>query len=98
MEIISSVTEPDPVTTIEKGETIYHPEPLANETVYRKKVRKGDKVVADFMIYRTWDFNKDGRVDLVQEYDDQGNLILNAYDFDFDGNVDLVKTLNDLKI
>jgi hypothetical protein len=38
------------------------------------------------------DLNGDGRVDLWEAFDDEGNVIKQAYDLDFDGKPDLVIT------
>ena len=38
------------------------------------------------------DLNGDGRVDVWETYDDEGNVAKQAYDLDFDGKPDLVIT------
>lgn len=65
--------------------------PLPDLTkVYREKYQ-GDQLISQNLAYRVWDFNKDGRYDLVEVIDDKGALKLRAYDLDFDGVVDEVE-------
>lgn len=45
--------------------------------------------------FRGWDVNRDGRVDVVEKFDERGNLQSAAYDFDYDGKVDMVKNRRD---
>lgn len=40
--------------------------------------------------FQLWDFNSDGRPDMVQEFDANEKLIRTAFDFDLDGNIDAI--------
>ncbi len=40
--------------------------------------------------FHGWDFNRDGRIDMVEEVNKNATVPLRAYDFDFDGNPDIL--------
>lgn len=42
--------------------------------------------------YEAWDFNSDGRPDLVHRFNDRGHLVETAFDFDLDGDVDVIRS------
>lgn len=56
------------------------------------KTMKGQEVVDKKLGYRGWDFNKDGRIDMLEILDDKGLVSTTAFDFDLDGTVDLKLT------
>lgn len=80
-----------PYEVFKVSDPIHFSMPLPDLTkVFREKYQ-GDKLLSQNLAYRVWDFNKDGRYDLVEVLDDKGQPKLRAYDFDFDGTVDEVE-------
>ncbi|NRA43716.1 MAG: hypothetical protein HRU09_02040 [Oligoflexales bacterium] len=83
-----------PYELIKVGDPVSFSMPLPDLTkVYREKY-KGDKLLSQSLAYRVWDFNKDGRYDLVEVINEKGDVELRAYDLDFDGKVDEVEHFN----
>ena len=56
-------------------------------TVWEKYVEDNELIGAE-RAYELWDFNGDGRVDMVQKLNSFGQPVENAYDFDLDGSID----------
>ena len=76
---------------IKVGDPVSFSMPLPDLTkVYREKY-KGEKLLSQSLAYRVWDFNKDGRYDLVEVINEKGDVKLRAFDLDFDGKVDEVE-------
>ncbi len=58
-------------------------------TVWQKTFSNSTLIGMDRM-YKLWDFNGDGRVDMAQRISLDGKVIGIAYDFDLDGEIDTV--------
>lgn len=71
-----------------KGKTVKYAEPLPNMIPFYLKDMKGDEVMEERLVFRSWDFNKDGFPDMVEEMLDHGIVRSRSFDFDFDGLVD----------
>ena len=83
-----------PYEVFKVSDTVRFSKPLPDLTkVYREKYQ-GEKLISQNLAYRVWDFNKDGRYDLVEVIDPKGIIKLRAYDLDFDGVVDEVEHFN----
>ncbi len=74
------VLDPAPVL---KGD-----DPLPDLTAVYVKVYAVDRLVERRLAYKAWDFNKDGKADLLEYVDAEGHVIRRAYDFNSDGKVD----------
>ena len=51
--------------------------------VKEKDIEKGRELA-----YHTWDFNHDGKADMVEALDSKGGVFMRLYDFNFDGQID----------
>lgn len=95
--ILSCATTPppsqvDPLTrthcTLQIGEKIPNPTPLPEETkiLVNWHLLNGSKVTS--VGFRGWDFNRDGRYEMVDVLNEDGTLQARVYDFDGDGVID----------
>ena len=74
--------------TLHRGETKIHPAPLPSETpimVERFKPGGGSVTSEGF---RGWDFNGDGKFEMVDVLGPEGRVEARLYDFDADGTID----------
>jgi len=77
--------------TLKMGRQKRHPEPLPSETailVERHDSKGGSRTNEGF---RGWDFDGDGRFEMVEVLGEDGKVQAVVYDFDGDGTVDLKK-------
>ena len=86
--------EEAPYEIIKVADPIGFSMPLPDLTRVYRESYQGDKLVNQSLAYRVWDFNKDGRYDLVEVLNSKGEIELRAYDLDFDGIVDEVEHFN----
>lgn len=84
----AEVVEPARVST-EKGDPVVNTPPWPNLVTYWENTAQGQSLLSQNVKYRAWDFNYDGRTDMLQVFDDEGKkLRLEVYDFDGDGVID----------
>ena len=74
--------------TLENGTFIKHPPPLPDEIPVSKVVHSSDGTKEALVGYRMWDFNHDGRADLIETLNGAGQTERFEYDFNFDGQID----------
>lgn len=74
--------------TLQVGERVPHPAPLPDETKILVKQHGQDGAVLARAGFRGWDFNKDGRFEMVDVLNEDGSLQVRAFDFDGDGVID----------
>lgn len=71
------------------GETVANRNPLPNyQAVWLEEETSGDPG-AKRLIYRLWDFDKNGLADYIQQVDSKGRVSGSYFDFDADGKIDL---------
>ena len=77
--------------TLKEGDKIQNKLPLPNQTKILVKwtQRNGEKKTQEG--FRGWDVDHDGRFDMLEALDPEGNPNMWAYDFDGDGVIDLVE-------
>jgi hypothetical protein len=73
---------------LEVGEKIPHPAPLPTETkiVVQWHLKNGETRRVEG--FKGWDFNRDGRFEMVDVLNEDGTLQSRAFDFDGDGTID----------
>lgn len=76
--------------TLENGETVNHPKPLPNEIPVYIKWHMSDGSVEKLLGFRGWDFNRDGKFEMLEILNEDGSIQSYSYDFDGDGNIDAV--------
>lgn len=77
------ILEPGPVETQAGRLPDYFP-------IYAK-IFAGEQVLDRKLVFRGWDFDKDGAIDMVEVLDKQGQVLRQAYDWNHDGQIDLVR-------
>ena len=65
--------------------------PMANKLPFYYQEWQEGEVKSVSEGYVGWDFNGDGRIDMVQSLNSQGKAIETAFDFDLDGRVDYIE-------
>lgn len=73
------------------GELQENTDPLPNYIPYYLDSFVDSKLSESQLRYRAWDFNKDGRIDMLETLDKSGNVEMKVYDLDFDGTIDEIK-------
>jgi hypothetical protein len=51
---------------------------------------EGEQLMVSEPAFRGWDFNGDGRIEMLEQVDTATNNVKLFYDFDFDGRIDVV--------
>ncbi len=73
---------------LDPAPTIHAQAPLPDVTPFYVKVYSEQQLLERRLAYKAWDFNKDGKPDMLEYFDDHGEVIRRAYDFNGDGKVD----------
>jgi len=73
---------------VERRETSKNISPLPLVTAVTMRQFYSDGHHEDRKAYVEYDFNRDGRVDMLEVLDAQGKPVTYVYDFDFDGIID----------
>ncbi|MGE0172896.1 MAG: hypothetical protein AB7T49_08930 [Oligoflexales bacterium] len=74
-------------TYLTVGNTVNNPEPLPNMTEIWL-VQGADTEVSRTLAYRGWDYNHDGRIDMLEKTSSTGEVTDRFFDYDFDGKID----------
>lgn len=77
--------------TLHKGKTVIHPTPLPSETPILVDWFDTEGNMKTTNGFRGWDFNGDGRFEMVEVLGTDGIVQARVYDFDGDGTTDLTK-------
>ena len=77
--------------TLKVGEKINHGAPLPSQSQIMVTWHMSDGTTNKVHGFNGWDFNKDGRYDMVEVLDEKGKVQNLVFDFDGDGVVDAVK-------
>lgn len=80
-----------PVYVMVQGKWEQSYPPMANKLPFYYQEWQEGEVKSVSEGYVGWDFNNDGRIDMVQSLNSQGKAIETAFDFDLDGSVDYVE-------
>jgi hypothetical protein len=81
-----------PVTKVsfdlERGESVRHAEPLPSKTTLQVVWTMSDGTKQKGDLFRAWDFDRDGRFDMLEQLNKQGDVVSWGMDFDGDGTID----------
>ncbi len=77
--------------TLKRGDRKVHPKPLPTETPILVDHFQGDGSKVTSAGFRGWDFNGDGRFEMVDVLNEDGSVQARLFDFDEDGRADLVR-------
>ena len=80
----------EPQLMLKAGATIPHVSPLPDQTNIEVVWHHPDGRKVTYRGFRQWDFDKDGRVEMLEVFDEAGEVKAYVYDFDADGKVDKV--------
>jgi len=80
--------------TVEPQKAIVHVRPFPEQTPIRVTSHMSDGSRVSRIGFNGWDFNGDGRFDLVEVRTRDGAAQAWVYDFDFDGKVDMTEGVN----
>lgn len=81
--------------TLKRGEPTVHPKPLPVETPIIVKRFKSDGTSVASEGFRGWDFNDDGRFEMVDVLNADGSVQARLYDFDEDGLTDMMRQVGE---
>ncbi|MEZ4741179.1 MAG: hypothetical protein R3B45_01830 [Bdellovibrionota bacterium] len=90
---LSKANEPTHYT-LRLGKTIANTKPLPNYTPIWVDWHYQNGAVKSKLGYKSWDFNSDGRIDMLEVLSDDGRSVFEVYDFNFDGTIDLTSELS----
>ncbi len=76
--------------TLKLGKTKEHGNPLPDETIILVDWHSKDGKVKTVDGFRGWDFNEDGRFEMIEVLDQHAKAHTYVYDFDGDGVIDKV--------
>ena len=80
----------DPIKFIEVGDWQTQRGPWPNRSpVWLKSVSTDNKILRE-KAFDAFDFNNDGRPDMVEKFSDSGEYLGTAYDFNLDGKIDVI--------
>jgi hypothetical protein len=77
--------------TLTLGKTKVHGEPLANETMIKVNWHHANGDVKTVDGFRGWDFDYDGRFEMIEVLSESGEPQTYVFDFDADGVIDAVQ-------
>ncbi len=70
---------------LESGPVIPGNSPFPNQHPIYAKIYAGSELLERRLVYRGWDMDYDGKIDMLEYLDPQGRVIRKTYDFDRDG-------------
>jgi len=76
---------------VNDGHVVRYPDPLPNKIQYQVDWHDSGLSVPANKRYVGWDFNKDGRPDMLEVKNGDGSGQIYYFDFDNDGHVDVVR-------
>ena len=86
----SKKTKPTHSSLVINGDkSIHHSAPLPSYIPVDNPLYVGEAAVGMGADFLAWDFNRDGRIDMVEKYKSKGKIEFRAFDFNFDGKVDV---------
>jgi hypothetical protein len=93
---VKAPDEKEPVTptyTLSSSKPVRHQKPLPIEStiLVHWKLGEIEKTVKGF---RAWDFNHDGKFDMLETLSEEGQITGRAFDFDGDGRIDIKQAAN----
>lgn len=74
---------------LENGPIIVAGSPFPNQHPIYANLYAGDKLLERRLAYRGWDMDHDGKIDMLEYLDTNGQVIRKTYDFNRDGGVDV---------
>jgi hypothetical protein len=74
------------------GNPVPTPSPLPTHTDIHVEWHFDDQSTSTALGYRGWDFDRNGRFDMVEVFDSQGQVQTRIFDFDGDGVIDETKS------
>jgi hypothetical protein len=77
--------------TLKQGDTVQLNAPLPARTGIELRMDQDGERQAAQESFRGWDFDRDGRYDMLEVLDLKGETVSSAYDFNGDGVIDLVQ-------
>ena len=79
--------------TLRLGDAVNHQKPLPAYRPILIDWHYKNGAVKTAMGYHGWDFNQDGRLDMVEVLKENGETNTYVFDFDFDGEIDMTQQL-----
>lgn len=75
--------------TLRLGEPVINQNPLPTYTPIMVDWHYKNGAIKSNIGFKGWDFNKDGRLDMVEVVGNDGSIEKYVFDFDFDGEIDM---------
>ena len=75
---------------LSKLPVIRHPAPLPAEQPIQSTTYIGDRKVGSRLVYRGWDFDRDGSFEMLESINDKSGRPVYSIDFDGDGTIDVI--------
>jgi hypothetical protein len=79
------------VRSFKKGDWVRYQNPLPSYQPIFLKWSKGEEELQKTLAYHAWDLNLDGKLDMFEGVDINGDTYIKLYDFDFNGSIDHVE-------
>ena len=74
---------------LENGPVVPASSPFPDQHPIYAKIYAGDQLLERRLVYRGWDMDHDGKIDMLEYLDPQGRVIRKSYDFNHDGGIEL---------